>query len=243
MKEVKHKGHTLVMYDSIDDLPIRRFQALNLNLALDAGIGSDQEAVTRHSAMIRKFIQAGQTEEALVQLNNYEQCLTFIVQGINPKLFSFVCLLHKLDGKLITDLTEEGIKQTLDKMDIANHSFITNLMLEAKKKLYQELEICFPKLSKGTNETRYWNALKNNVIYRLKKVAGQEVDDMLEKIELGLLNIVKPKIYAGTTGIEVKNKKSFENLSTKVDKEFNVNTNDLNVFQFYSRVEQLMNKK
>ena len=41
MNKIEFNGHKLEMFDSIQELPIFRFQLYNLNLMLDAGIGSD----------------------------------------------------------------------------------------------------------------------------------------------------------------------------------------------------------
>lgn len=45
MKKVTLQGHKIEIYDSIDELPIVRFQIYNKYLLLDCGIGSDMESV------------------------------------------------------------------------------------------------------------------------------------------------------------------------------------------------------
>ena len=51
--------HKVVMYDSIEELPIVRFQKYNKMLMLDAGLGSDVTALDGHLARVSEYIKAG----------------------------------------------------------------------------------------------------------------------------------------------------------------------------------------
>ena len=64
MKKMKLGEHSVVMFDSIEELPIVRFQKYNKMLMLDAGLGSDLTALDAHLARVGEFIKTGETDNA-----------------------------------------------------------------------------------------------------------------------------------------------------------------------------------
>jgi hypothetical protein len=48
MKEVELAGHKVVLFDSIDELPIARFHKYNRYLLVDAGVGSEISDFDNH---------------------------------------------------------------------------------------------------------------------------------------------------------------------------------------------------
>jgi len=110
----KFNGHKIVLFDSIENLPINRFQAFQVALSIDSGIGGDMESVGSHITMLGKYITSDKKEEALQQLANFQQSLIFVISNINPKHNAFACLVHSIDGQERTDISESGIKETLE---------------------------------------------------------------------------------------------------------------------------------
>ena len=62
MRKVRVGRHVLDLYDGIDDMPIGRFHRFNRNLMVDAGIGSDLQAVDSHITKAMAFMKAGKAE-------------------------------------------------------------------------------------------------------------------------------------------------------------------------------------
>lgn len=122
MIKEKYRGHTIEYYDSIMDLPIEQFQAFNLNLILDSGLGGDVEAINDKLGQISTFIARGEAEKAHQLVANMSQALQLTIQAINPEMNAFVCLLYKMDGEEVSDFSAEGCKRVLEKLSRAKVS-------------------------------------------------------------------------------------------------------------------------
>ncbi len=104
------------MHDSIDVLPIENYINYNRLTMLDAGIGSDLNAVMNHWDSIQRYCAKGDTESLNKQLTNYRQALTFIVSNVSPRMLSFVTLIHKIDGKVLQDFSDENMGKVLKQL-------------------------------------------------------------------------------------------------------------------------------
>ena len=118
MKTITFNGHKLEMFDSVQDTAIKRFQLYNLNTMLDAGIGSDLNAFNSRINSIRQLM-GKQPDLAQVELNNLQQSVYFIMRNTSPAMRSFVAMIHRIDGREITDqdLTDEGIDAILEELN------------------------------------------------------------------------------------------------------------------------------
>jgi len=112
----KLNGCTLEMYDSIDVLPIENYINYNRLTMLETGIGSDLNAVMNHWDAIQRYCANGDTEALNKELSNYRQALTFIVSNVSPHLLSFVTLIHKIDGKVLEDFSDENMGEVLKQL-------------------------------------------------------------------------------------------------------------------------------
>lgn len=111
MKIERIGKHTIEVYDSIDNLPTERFFIYNRMLLLDSGIGGDMEAVDGHIGKVMGFISRDKKEEALQELMNMRSSFYFVIENMSPKHLSYCVLIHKIDGKLVTDLSDENLRR------------------------------------------------------------------------------------------------------------------------------------
>lgn len=115
MRAVKINGHVLEMYDGVDNLPAANYINHSRLAMLDAGIGSDLDAVTKHWQMIARY--AANDKEALnKELSNYLQNLSFIVSNTSPEMMSFVSFIKSIDGKDLTDYSDDSAKAIIEKL-------------------------------------------------------------------------------------------------------------------------------
>lgn len=146
MKKINHNGHSIELYDSIDEMPIKRFNLYQRFVMIDSGIGSTLQDFDQHLAKALMYHQKGESEKFSNQIENIRQLYMFIIQGTSPKMSTFATLIHKLNGKVIEDLSESGIEKILTKL--SKHRFSLgqlNGLLEAfKKKLSSSLRFTSP---------------------------------------------------------------------------------------------------
>lgn len=145
MKKERFNGHIIELYDSIESLPIDRFQAFQNYLTIDSGIGGSVENISNHISMLQKFIVADKRAEALQQLANFQQNLIFVLNNLNPQHSAFACLVYSIDGTKCSDFSESGIKETLELL--AKRKFtagkLSELLNELKKNFIQNWKSVF----------------------------------------------------------------------------------------------------
>ena len=76
MKEVKLGKHKVMLYNSIDELPIVRFHRYNKMLLVDAGLGSDLSAIDGHIERAVRFIQNDRHKEAATEMETSARLYT-----------------------------------------------------------------------------------------------------------------------------------------------------------------------
>lgn len=134
MKTVSINTHLLKMYDSVDEMPIVNFQKFNKLLLLDSGIGSTVDDVDTHLSHLASLIKSD-IDKAQIEIQNLRQNLAMIVLNISPKFMAFVPLVAEIDGKPLTDLSDENCIETLKLLNTkVSSSFITTIIENVKKK-------------------------------------------------------------------------------------------------------------
>lgn len=135
MKTLLLNKKIIKVYDSIDEMPIVNFQKYNKYLLIDSGIGSDADDIDSHIVKIAKFIRAGDNKKALQELQNMRQNMYMVNNEISPKYLAFAALIHSIDGKELTDLSDDGLKEVLNRIKKIKHSKIIEFLYSLKKKL------------------------------------------------------------------------------------------------------------
>lgn len=116
MKELKINGNKVKLYDSIEVMPITVFHRFNLYAAMDAGIGGTIEDVDRRLYRARQFMQHGQKENAIAELDNLRQAMAFVIENNNPEMLSFAALVHSIDGEKVHAVDESSCKEILSRL-------------------------------------------------------------------------------------------------------------------------------
>lgn len=135
MKQMLINKKTICVYDSIDEMPIANFQKYNKYLMIDSGIGSDVDDIDAHITKIAKYIKSKDEKKALLELQNMRQSMYMVNSEISPKYLAFAALIHSIDGKEVTDLSDDGLKALLEEIKQIKHSKVVEFLFWLKKKL------------------------------------------------------------------------------------------------------------
>lgn len=135
MKQMLINKKTICVYDSIDEMPIANFQKYNKYLMIDSGIGSDVDDIDAHITKIAKYIKSKDEKKALLELQNMRQSMYMVNSEISPKYLAFAALIHSIDGKEVTDLSDDGLKALLEEIKQIKHSKVIDFLFWLKKKL------------------------------------------------------------------------------------------------------------
>lgn len=239
MKAVVINNKKLLLYDSIDELPIINFQKYNKYLLIDAGIGSDVNDIDQHITKIAKYIKSDKAL-AMQELQNMRQNLYMIASNISPKYLAFAALIHSVNGKKVEDLSDDNLKALLDDIKTVKHSWLIRILAEIKKKIQAELELYFPQEFINVKEKEAYDRLKSRTLLVLERVTdGKDTSSEINAIDDYLFNLHKPKSFLGDGSVEIKYDKQFETMCLIISQKANQDARRMTVLQFYSSLENI----
>jgi hypothetical protein len=238
MQTLKIGKHRVEIYDTIDELPIVRFHKYQKMLLVDAGVGADINAFDRRIEKARRFLMDGKTEKAQQELENLRQAVFLIQSAINPKHLSFACLVFAVDGVKCTDLSDDGLRKTLEIFADSPNGDLTAQLDAVKKKIDAELRLYFPGIFADSEIKEYYDLLKKRTMGVLANIiAGVNDPDAtpeIEKLTTALITYSNPKSFAGSDGVEIQFDRQFENLCLVLSEQLHVKPKDYSVLEFYN---------
>jgi len=239
MRTVTVNKHRLEVYDSIDDLPVKRFHLFNKYMLVDAGVGSDLNSINQHIARIKKFMAEDQPS-AHKELDNLRQSLYLVSQGINVKHMSFVPLIKSINGKDLHDVSDENIKRISERLSAEKHTKLDQIIDSVKKKIDKELNLYFPSQFDSTAQKEYHDKLKQRALIQLRGIQeGKDTAEEIKELDDFLLTFTKPEIFYGKDSAEIKYDKEFEEMCLLLQKELSIDISKATVMEFYSSLALL----
>lgn len=245
MKEVKLNGHTVRIYDSIDELPVVRFHKYNRMLLVDSGIGSDITDFDAHIERVVAYIRKGENENAAKELDNLRQNVYMILSGQSVRDLSFACLVESIDGQRCDDLSEESLGKVLQMLGGTPRKQLTDETQSAKKKIDEELSLYFPAMFDDVTTREYYDILKRLTVTNLERVADGDSDErkaQAKALRERLVLYQKPKVFTGRDGLEVRHDKDFETMCLLITKETGRDAKAMTVLEYYNAYEYLREK-
>lgn len=243
MKTIKIGKKTVEFYDAIDEIPIRRYHKFNKYMLVDSGIGSDLNDINDHVAKISQFITKKDDKKALAQLENLRTSLYMISNETNVRHLSFAILVKSINGKEVTDLSDENIKRIAESFGNEKKSLADRIIDGVKKKIDQELILYFPSQFEDAQVKEYHDRIKSRALLVLSEILTKKKEtDKIEKIDDYLLSLVNPKSFSGKESVEIQHDKQFEDACTFLEAETGARVDDLTAMQFFSKFEFLKKK-
>ncbi len=244
MKTVNIRGKRVELYDSIDELPIRRFHKFNKYMLIDSGIGSDLNDIDTHIYKIMRFINMDDKYNANTQLENLRQSLYMILQENNIKHLSFITLIKSIDGVELIDLSDDNIRSLSEMFNEKPVTFINKLITAIKKKVDDELELYFPGYFDDTAVKEYYDKMRERALLQIDSIINNKDNTtLINTIEDFLVNLAKPKTFSGNKSIEISYDKHFEEMCLYLKKETGADADTMNVLQFYNAFEYIKKLK
>lgn len=239
MKKLTINNREILVYDSIDELPMVNFQKYNKYMLIDSGIGSDINDIDTHISRLAKYIKSD-VSKAMQELQNMRQNLYMISSGISPKHLAFATLIHSIDGKEVTDLSDDNLKSILDSINTVKRSWLVDLLISIKKKISTELELYFPEEFTSVKEKDAYDKLKSRTLLVLEGIrTGNKNTSDIDTIDEYLFSLHKPNSFIGSASIEIQYDKQFEAACIAIAQKTNLNAKHMTVLQFYSAVDSI----
>lgn len=240
MKKMKLGEHSVVMYDSIEELPIVRFQKYNKMLMLDAGLGSDLTALDAHLARVGEFIKAGETENAAREIDNLRQTLFNVQNGLTPHFMSLIPLMAEVDGEPLTDLSDENIQRVYDTLKDVTMKAYEGAASEVKKKIEEELKAYFNQGGESAASKEYYELMRRRALLMLDEISdGRDRSEEIRAIESQMVRSDKPRVFQGERNAEVLYDKNFVGCCIAIAQNLNMDAKQMTVLEYYRAIEVL----
>ena len=240
MKKMKLGEHSVTMFDSIEELPIVRFQKYNKMLMLDAGLGSDLTALDAHLARVGEFIKAGETDNAAREIDNLRQTLFNVQNGLTPHFMSLIPLMAEVDGEPLTDLSDENIQRVYDPLKDVTMKAYEGAASEVKKKIEEELKAYFNQGGESAASKEYYELMRRRALLMLDEIGdGRDRSEEIRAIESQMVRSDKPRVFQGERNAEVLYDKNFVGCCIAIAQNLNMDAKQMTVLEYYRAIEVL----
>jgi hypothetical protein len=229
------------VYDSIDELPIKRFRRFNKYILLAAGVGGDLEDINFHIEKVQSYINNEDLRNASKQLENFRLSLYLVSQETNFKHLSFMPFVKSIDGKEVTDISDDNFKRIFEQFQEEPKGIMDRLVDSFKKKLESELALFFPGQFDSLQEKEFFDKLHQKGMLMLETLKnGKDNTAQLKKLDNYLLSLADPKCFSGKESVEIEHDKQFEDMCIFLKKELSFEVTDkTSTFEFYNAFEYL----
>lgn len=243
MKECIINKHNVVLYDSIDELPMLRFHKYNKMLLVDAGVGSDLADFDKHIEKAIRYAHSKTPQLAAVELENMRQNVYFIQSEISPRYLAFAVLVKSIDGNPCNDLSDDGLQKIVDLFADVPNAELTAHLEAVKKKIDEELRLYFTRLFDDATLKEYYDKLKQRTIVVLRTIIdgrateadAKEIDDITAE----LITYFNPQTFTGSESVEIRHDRQFENMCLILSQNLHVDPKKFTVLEYYNAFEYI----
>lgn len=147
---VKVKGHTIELFDNIQNLPILRFQKFNKYMMKASEIGNNFEDYDQRTSKALAFLHKDMVKEAIQELSNRRLTVYNAYNEYSPRDHAFAIMIKKIDDVKYNVLSDDEIDKVLKHLNRIGLSHINSIekLNEVKKKSNYNLISIFQKILK-----------------------------------------------------------------------------------------------
>ena len=128
-------------YESIDLLPIRKYQKFNKFLMISNEVGEDLSDYDRRTQRAISYLRQNDTKNAIKELTNRRQMVFNALQEYSPQNMALAVMVKSIDGIECTSIDENSLNNVLDRLNELGFSKkqIKEKVISLKKKLSHNL--------------------------------------------------------------------------------------------------------
>lgn len=109
-------GIKLELYEDIDELPIKNYNAYNEYSLLEHEIGSSLGDINTRFEKLDKFLSKGKLEDAIQERKNLQFLFNNLFDGVYYPSLQFACFIHSVNGEPYNDLRAEKLEELINKL-------------------------------------------------------------------------------------------------------------------------------
>ena len=128
----------LTFYDSIETMPIKRYQMVQKYSLIDAGIGSTLNDVITKFAKFDQFLEVGDLEALSTERENLLININYMLMEKNTIAYLLASMIKTVDGKTVdvNDDTIDELVEMLERSDIT-YNDVKDISDKQKKSLIE----------------------------------------------------------------------------------------------------------
>lgn len=121
-------------------MPMANYHKFNKYVMFESGLAPDANGIISHLSRMNELLNAESYDKLRVELQNTYQAINFVMNDISPISMAFACMVHRIDGKEVTDLSDESLKLLSYKLNRESAKVLRQKVEELKKKLTLSLK-------------------------------------------------------------------------------------------------------
>ena len=244
----KFKNHEIEIYDSIQNLPVLRFQKFNKYQMIASEIGNDFADYDKRTEKALAFLHKNMVQEAIQELNNRRQTVFNAYNEFTPIGKSFAVLIKRIDKTVYEMYAPDDLDAILKHLNDIGLDFETSMvkLREVKKKIETELVVYYPNFfPKNTDQNKsYLRVSRVNAMLDMIINNDDSYSDRVFEIEKEILEDDKPNIWNvwQENNMERVLEVDFQKFGISVMELSGQNLTEITTFTFYATVEHLKEK-
>lgn len=154
MKEISVANHKVTIWDSVEEMPIVRWNKMQKFLMIEGAAGGGIEGLVARLNKINALMKEEKHEKRVnAEVMDIIQGIRFAESGINPKSMAFACLVASIDERMCNDISDEGLRSTSILLENISKAEQDAIVDGVKKKFKPSWRHIFHR-GKQTTETR-----------------------------------------------------------------------------------------
>lgn len=110
----KKRKTEVIFYDSIEEMPHRRYMKFNKEMMRSNEVGNTMADVIKRINRAMGFIGANEADKAMKELSNARMAFSYSQAELEPKGLALAAMVKSINGVEIDDITTSGLQKTLD---------------------------------------------------------------------------------------------------------------------------------
>jgi hypothetical protein len=110
----RKKKTEVKFYDSIEEMPHRRYMKFNKEMMRANEVGNSMTDVIKRIDRAMGFIQAKESDKAVRELSNARLAYSYSQAELEPKGLALAAMVKSINGVDVDDITASGLQNTLE---------------------------------------------------------------------------------------------------------------------------------